>query len=420
MTPSPTGTFLRPQPRVARLRRSIIYVGIALLCAVVVVVVWRVGENSTAAASTKQREPAKYRPASATAAELMNHRAKAQQVAPLAPGFQRERQEQLLQQAGMRPAKAPAAMMASNYAQPQQYYAQQQMQPYQQATAPREATPQEKAQADAYKAAQTALAAPAAVKGWTGPGTVAQATVAQQGAKAAASGDGQDDKEAFVRQAARDTSTVRKPAESRYLIAVGNVIPATLASHLNSDLPGSLRAQVRVNVRDSATGQYILIPQGSWIVGHYSSRIAYGQGRVQQVWNEIVFPDASSIDLGGMEGQDGQGRGGLHDKVNNHYGRLFGTAFLTSVFYAAGALSQSHRGNVLGYPSYTETASSAASQQMSQEAVEITRKNQSIQPTIEIRPGAAFNIFVEKNMTFSGPYKAMPPESVNEAKRERR
>ena len=49
--------------------------------------------------------------------------------------------------------------------------------------------------------------------------------------------------------------------------APARVIPASLITGLNSDLPGTVLAQVTENVRDSATGRTILIPQGARLIG---------------------------------------------------------------------------------------------------------------------------------------------------------
>jgi type IV secretion system protein TrbI len=98
---------------------------------------------------------------------------------------------------------------------------------------------------------------------------------------------------------------------SKYEIKAGWDIPAVLEQSLNSDLPGEIRALVRGNVYDIASGNYLLIPQGSRLLGRYDSRIAYAQDGVTVVWDRVVFPDGSSIDLEGMDGQDAQGRAGL-------------------------------------------------------------------------------------------------------------
>ena len=81
---------------------------------------------------------------------------------------------------------------------------------------------------------------------------------------------------------------------SRYEIKAGWEIPAVLEQSLNSDLPGELKALVTSNVYDTATGQYLLIPQGSRLVGKYDSRVSYGQDGVQVVWSRIRTPPPST------------------------------------------------------------------------------------------------------------------------------
>src|SRR5882762_8243212 len=78
-------------------------------------------------------------------------------------------------------------------------------------------------------------------------------------------------------------STRTKPA-GPYEIKAGWDIPAVLEQALNSDLPGEIKALVRENVYDTATGRYLLIPQGARLVGAYNSVISYGQARVQVSW----------------------------------------------------------------------------------------------------------------------------------------
>ncbi|HHC11477.1 MAG TPA: hypothetical protein ENK79_02445, partial [Campylobacterales bacterium] len=86
---------------------------------------------------------------------------------------------------------------------------------------------------------------------------------------------------------------------SPYEIKTGTLIPSVLITAINSDLPGPIKAQVSENVFDTATGNYLLIPQGSTLVGVYSSRVAYGQNRVLIAFNRLVFPDGSTLNIGG-------------------------------------------------------------------------------------------------------------------------
>src|SRR5207244_11236451 len=122
--------------------------------------------------------------------------------------------------------------------------------------------------------------------------------------------------------------STRTPPLGKYELKMGWDIPAILEQGINSDLPGEVKALVRSNVYDTATGKYLLIPQGSRLVGVYDSQIAYGQNRLHVIWSRIIYPDGSSINLDRMMGQDIHGMAGFHDKVDNHYTRLVCSALL--------------------------------------------------------------------------------------------
>jgi len=220
----------------------------------------------------------------------------------------------------------------------------------------------------------------------------------------------QDQKEEFfeqasIRKAVSNRVTTRIKPLSRFEIKAGWDIPAILEQSLNSDLPGDIKAIVRENVYDTGTGRYLLIPQGSRLIGAYDPRIAYGQDGVQVVWNRIIFPDASSIDLEGMAGQDAQGHSGLRHDVDNHYRRLIGAAALTSAFSVALQLSQTRRGTVFTYPSPGEIAAGAAAGNLSQVGSDVTRRNLNIQPTIKVPIGYRFNVRVNRDLPFDAPYR---------------
>jgi type IV secretion system protein VirB10 len=117
-------------------------------------------------------------------------------------------------------------------------------------------------------------------------------------ADAAAVQNRQDQKEAFL---ARDTDSPKRqatslqPPVSPYQVMAGTVIPAALVTGINSDLPGQVIATVTQAVNDTATERYLLVPQGSRLIGRYDSQVAFGHQRVLLVWMRLMLPDASSI-----------------------------------------------------------------------------------------------------------------------------
>ena len=219
----------------------------------------------------------------------------------------------------------------------------------------------------------------------------------------------QSRKQAFIEQTRGRAvnnylKSTRTPALGKYEVKMGWDIPAILEQGINSDLPGEVKALVRSNVYDTATGKYLLIPQGSRMVGVYDSQIAYGQNRLQVIWTRIIYPDGSSINLDGMVGQDIQGMAGFHDGVDNHYKRLIGSALLTSAFAAGIELSQRQNSSLLTTPTAGQTASAAVGQQLGELGSEMTRKNLSIPPTLKVPVGYRFNVRVNRDILFDAPY----------------
>lgn len=199
----------------------------------------------------------------------------------------------------------------------------------------------------------------------------------------------------------------RQPQLTPFELRVGSVIPAVMIGGINSDLPGEIIAQVSQNVRDTRTGQHILIPQGSRLIGTYDSHIAMGQRRVMVGWHRVQFPDGSTMELGNMGGTDPAGYAGFTDKVNNHYWRIFGNATLLSIIGAGAQLSQPDSNNNSNSTDAREELAAELGRQWGQVGQEMTKRNMNIQPTLEIRPGYQFNVMVNKDLILE-PYAELP------------
>ncbi len=220
--------------------------------------------------------------------------------------------------------------------------------------------------------------------------------------------NGQSSKENFFNADLKDLGYLPNrvvPQQSPYELKRGSVIPAMLITGINSDLPGRITAQVSQNVYDSATGHHLLIPQGAKLFGRYDSKVSFGQSRVLVVWTDIIFPNGSTLQIGGMAGTDAQGYGGFHDKVNNHYWRTFGSAALIALI-GTGIDASLPESSTL---TTQETASDAARRNFAESfgsvAEQTISRNLNIQPTLEIRPGYKFNVLVDQDVIFPGTYR---------------
>lgn len=215
--------------------------------------------------------------------------------------------------------------------------------------------------------------------------------------------NGQASKEVFFNQDIKDLGYLSDQVVSQlspYELKRGSVIPATLITGVNSDLPGRISAQVSRNVYDSATGRRLLIPQGAKLFGKYDSKVSFGQERVLVVWTDLIFPNGSTLQIGGMSGTDAEGYGGFKDKVDRHVWRTFGSAALVAIIGTGIDMSLPESST----RAIQDTASDAARRNFAESfgrvAEQTISKNQNVQPTIKVRPGYQFNVLVDQDIIF--------------------
>lgn len=264
---------------------------------------------------------------------------------------------------------------------------------------------------------QAALVSPLAIKhravsmGNTGNTTVSDA---YDGAVMATTSEydpaADRDKEAFFERADHNRKDgwvlpYTREAGRQLELKTGTVIPGIMLTGVNSDLPGTLIAQVSREVFDTATGRFLLIPCGSKLYGVYDSRVVYGQERVLIAWNRLVFPNDSSVLLGAMPGVDLAGYAGFKDQVNNHYLRIFGSAAMMSLITGGMSYAMDSASNTDGDSTSVQDEMAAAfAGQMGQASLNLLQKNLSIKPTLEIRPGYVFNVVLTKDVVFKEIY----------------
>jgi len=211
--------------------------------------------------------------------------------------------------------------------------------------------------------------------------------------------NGQSHKEGFLNaridQAIYSPQRVQTPRSPHQLMA-GSVIAAALITGLNSDLPGQVVAQVTEDVYDTVTGRFLLIPQGTRLMGKYDSHIAYGQERLLLIWTRLVMPDGSSIVLDNLSASDTQGYAGLEDGVDYHTWRLLKGVVLSSLLglsseLAANNGTQSNNRIIVGLRDSVNNTANEAGQR-------IVSKDLALQPTLTVRPGYPIRVLVNRDL----------------------
>ncbi|MBP7327731.1 MAG: TrbI/VirB10 family protein [Alicycliphilus sp.] len=260
--------------------------------------------------------------------------------------------------------------------------------------------------AAASATAQVAAAGPTSGLAGFDPLAAGPASTAAQPSDPTVVQNRQDQKEAFLKGGStetRNSGDLQMPS-SPYQVMAGTVVSGALVTGIKSNLPGDVIATVTEPVYDTATGKFLLIPQGSRILGKYNSQVSYGQSRVQVVWNRVILPDTSSLKLDNLAGTDSAGYSGLEDGVDWHWGRIFAGAALTTLLGVGAELAAPENrqdGNRI-----VIAGRDSAQDSINQVGQEITRRNMNIQPTLTERPGLPVRIIVNRDLVLR-PYQPL-------------
>lgn len=211
-----------------------------------------------------------------------------------------------------------------------------------------------------------------------------------------------EDRQLEFLNAATDRQTVAPdrvtPPASPYVLQAGSVIPAALITGIRSNLPGLITAQVTQHIYDSPSGQILLIPQGTRIIGEYSSVVGFGQRRVLLVWNRLIFPNGRSIVLERLPGADTEGYAGLEDGVDHHWWDLAKAAGLSTLLAVGAELTMDDDDRLV------QAIRNGAQDTINDAGQQIIQRQLKIPPTLTIRPGFPMRVIVTRDLVLE-PYR---------------
>jgi len=188
-----------------------------------------------------------------------------------------------------------------------------------------------------------------------------------------------------------NSSELQSP-KSPYQVMAGTLIPATLVTGLNSDLPGQVIGQVTENIHDTVTGRHLLVPQGAKLIGTYESRNSFGQTRAFVSWTRLIFPNGDSIVLDDLGAVDGQGFAGLRDKVDGHTGKIIKASVLSSVLGIGAELATDDDDRII------RALQNSGQQTLNVAGQRMVDRSLGVEPTITIRPGWRFSVLVSRDL----------------------
>lgn len=186
---------------------------------------------------------------------------------------------------------------------------------------------------------------------------------------------------------------------SETMLQAGTLIPAMLLTGINTDAGDIAQAQITADIYDSLTGNNLLVPAGSKVLGTYK---AGTNGRIHIDWQTLIIQDFGSWNIGNsMTAVDNMGYSGLKGHVNSHTGKLLSSgAISTGLAAVAGIAGGNSSVSSNNSYSYGQLAAQGAMANFLNTASALFQKNINAAETITIEPGYQFNIFVTQAISF--------------------
>ena len=199
-------------------------------------------------------------------------------------------------------------------------------------------------------------------------------------------------------------ATSSAPQDMSRVVTMDRIITAVLTRTFDSRATQQVVAQVDRNVY-SATGRNILIPRGSTVIGIMNG----GAERATVNWTQIIRPDGARFMMQ-ASGGDAMGQANIPGKVNNRYGRRFGSVLLGTIIKSGTAVlsnaSESPGGGVnVGNGSGGSNArnnggiiTDIVSQDVDRITQQILQETQKIQPIVTVPAGTRMTIVPQQDL----------------------
>ncbi|SEK69695.1 type IV secretion system protein VirB10 [Pseudoxanthomonas sp. GM95] len=201
-----------------------------------------------------------------------------------------------------------------------------------------------------------------------------------------------------------DTSFASYLQKPDTLLLRGTYIRCVLETHIVTDVSGFTSCVVTEPVY-SVNGKSLLLPKGSKVSGSYSG----GSGRTNRVaviWDRITTPNGLDV-LMSSPGIDNLGGAGHPGDLDNHWASKITSALMISLiadaFKYEGEKHGPQRTTISDNgTTYIEPYESETAKTMQRLSEQMISQQMARSPTITINQGTVLNVYVAKDVDFSG------------------
>jgi type IV secretion system protein VirB10 len=186
---------------------------------------------------------------------------------------------------------------------------------------------------------------------------------------------------------------LQKADGKQYRLFEGTILETVLTNRLSGSFNGPVNCMVTTDVY-SHDRQHVLIPKGSRVLGEAKRNDSFGQQRLAVVFHRIIMPDGYSVNLDQFQGLNQIGETGLRDKVNNHYGQIFGVSLAVGALAGLASINTGSGFNASTGDLYRQGVTA----NLSQSSLRILDRYLNILPTFTIREGHRVKIVLSDDL----------------------
>ncbi len=196
---------------------------------------------------------------------------------------------------------------------------------------------------------------------------------------------------------ARHNADLNAATGKQHVIFEGTALESVLVNRLNGDFAGPVICQISTDVYSHDHSE-LLIPAGSRVLGETKKVTDVGQARLAVIFHRLIMPDGYAVDLDQAPGLNQIGETALHDKVNNHYFRIFGASIAIGAIAGLATIGTNNSA-VTGLPTSNASAyREGVAGSLSQSSLQILNRFLNVPPTITIREGHRVRIFLTQDL----------------------
>lgn len=176
----------------------------------------------------------------------------------------------------------------------------------------------------------------------------------------------------------------------------GTVIDAVLTNRLDGSAAAPVNCLV-TNALYSHSGQHVLIPAGSRVLGETRAVQSLGQTRLAVSFHRLLLPDGSTVPLDQFRGMNQIGDSGLRDRVNHHFLSTFGAAAAVGLVTGLSQLLGS-AGFGIGDGDRTVVIAGGVAGSTAQASEQVMNRFLNRLPTITIREGHRVKVYITSDL----------------------